>query len=67
MRNDIAMVGDDMRTDMSAARRAGLRGVFVLTGKHGPADVEAAARERGGRRPDAIARRRWPKWSPALD
>ena len=55
MRNDIAMVGDDIRTDIVAARRVGLRGAFVLSGKHGLADVEAAARERGGRRPDAIA------------
>ena len=54
-RADIAMVGDDVRTDTRAAQRAGLRGIFVLTGKHGQADVEAAARERGGRRPDAIA------------
>ncbi len=54
-RADIAMVGDDVRTDIRAAQRAGLRGVFVLTGKHGLADVEVAARQRGGRRPDAIA------------
>ena len=54
-RGDIAMVGDDVRTDVRAAQRAGLRGILVLSGKHGEADVEAAARERGGRRPDAIA------------
>ena len=54
-RDEIAMVGDDVRNDVIAAQRAGLRGVFVLTGKHGEADVEAAARERGGRRPDATA------------
>lgn len=54
-RRDISMVGDDVRSDIRAAQRAGLRGVFVESGKHGPADVEAAARERGGRRPDAIA------------
>lgn len=54
-RRDIAMIGDDVRTDIRAAQRAGLRGVFVLSGKHGAADVEAAARERGGRRPDALA------------
>jgi HAD superfamily hydrolase (TIGR01458 family) len=54
-RHEIAMVGDDVRTDVRAAQRAGLRGVFVLSGKHGPADIEAAATERGGRRPDAIA------------
>ena len=54
-RHEVAMVGDDARSDVRAAQRAGLRGVFVLTGKHGLEDVEAAARERGGRRPDAIA------------
>jgi HAD superfamily hydrolase (TIGR01458 family) len=54
-RRDIAMVGDDVRTDIRAAQRAGLRGIFVTSGKHGRADVEAAAAERGGRRPDAVA------------
>jgi HAD superfamily hydrolase (TIGR01458 family) len=54
-RSDIAMVGDDVRTDVRAAQRAGLRGILVLSGKHGEADVEAAARERGGRLPDAVA------------
>ncbi len=50
------MVGDDVRTDVRASQRAGLRGILVLTGKHGPADVEVAASERGGRRPDAVAK-----------
>jgi HAD superfamily hydrolase (TIGR01458 family) len=54
-RHEISMVGDDVRTDVRAAQGAGLRGVFVESGKHGPADLEAAARERGGRRPDATA------------
>jgi HAD superfamily hydrolase (TIGR01458 family) len=54
-REAIAMVGDDVRTDVRAAQRAGLRGILVLTGKHGEADIEIAARERGGRRPDAVA------------
>ena len=54
-RRDVAMVGDDVRTDIRAGQRAGLRGIFVLSGKHGPADVDLAAAERGGRRPDAIA------------
>ncbi len=54
-RGDILMVGDDVRTDVRAAQRAGLRAVFVESGKHSLADVEAAARERGGRRPDAVA------------
>jgi HAD superfamily hydrolase (TIGR01458 family) len=55
-RGEIAMVGDDVRTDVRASQRAGLRGILVLSGKHGRADVEVAAHERGGRRPDAIAR-----------
>ena len=36
----IAMVGDDIRTDVEAAMRAGLRGVLVRTGKFRPADLE---------------------------
>jgi HAD superfamily hydrolase (TIGR01458 family) len=54
-RADIAMVGDDIRSDVRAAKRAGLRGIFVLSGKHAMADIEIAAKERGGRRPDAVA------------
>jgi HAD superfamily hydrolase (TIGR01458 family) len=54
-RDSIVMVGDDVRSDIRAAKQAGLRAVFVLTGKHARGDVEIAARERGGRRPDAIA------------
>jgi HAD superfamily hydrolase (TIGR01458 family) len=54
-RADIAMVGDDVRTDVRAAQRAGMRGIFVLSGKHSHDDIEEAARERGGRRPDALA------------
>ena len=54
-RGDIAMVGDDVRTDVRAAQRSGLRGILVLSGKHSEADADVAARERGGRRPDAIA------------
>jgi HAD superfamily hydrolase (TIGR01458 family) len=54
LRRDIAMVGDDLDTDVRAAQRAGLRGVFVLTGKHTRDDLEAATR--GGRPPpDAVA------------
>lgn len=54
-RAEIAMVGDDVRTDVRAAQRAGLRGILVLSGKHAEADIEAAAAERGGRWPDAVA------------
>lgn len=54
-RRDIAMVGDDLRSDVLAAQRVGLRGVFVLSGKHALTDVETVAGGRGGRVPDAIA------------
>jgi HAD superfamily hydrolase (TIGR01458 family) len=55
-RADVAMVGDDVWTDALAARRAGLRGIVVLSGKHGRAELErAAAQHRGGGSPDAVA------------
>lgn len=55
-RHALAMVGDDLRTDVLAAQRAGLRGVLVLTGKHGLDDVaRTAAQGRRGGRPDVVA------------
>ncbi len=55
-RHDLAMVGDDVGTDIGGGHRAGLRTVFVRTGKHGDADLAAAAgRARGAVRPDAVA------------
>ncbi len=55
-RTEIAMVGDDVRTDVLAGQRAGLRGVLVLTGKHGLGDVAAVNdRGRGGREPHGVA------------
>ncbi|MEO5704565.1 MAG: HAD-IIA family hydrolase [Candidatus Limnocylindrales bacterium] len=42
---DVAMVGDDPRADIAAARRVGLRGFLVLTGKVN-ADEAAASRVR---------------------
>jgi HAD superfamily hydrolase (TIGR01458 family) len=53
-RRDIAMVGDDLETDVRAAQRAGLRGVFVLSGKHTRTDLEAASR-RAVPPPDLVA------------
>lgn len=54
-RSELAMVGDDVWTDALAARRAGLRGILVLSGKHGPDDLARAAHQgRGGGRPDAV-------------
>ena len=55
LRRDIAMVGDDLDTDVRAAQRAGLRGVFVLSGKHTQDDLAAATR-RGVRAPDFVAK-----------
>jgi HAD superfamily hydrolase (TIGR01450 family) len=50
---EIAMVGDDPKADVAAAKRVGLRGFLVLTGK---VDAEAAAASAAARsRPDAIA------------
>jgi HAD superfamily hydrolase (TIGR01458 family) len=55
-RREIAMVGDDVWNDALAARRAGLRGIVVLTGKHGRQELDlAAGQRRGGGRPDAVA------------
>ena len=52
---EVAMVGDDLWNDILGARKAGLRGVFVRSGKHGDADLARAAKERGGWAPDAVA------------
>jgi HAD superfamily hydrolase (TIGR01450 family) len=46
---EIAMVGDDPSADVAAARRVGLRGFLVLTGKTDEAEAAAAARRRVGR------------------
>ena len=54
-RGDIAMVGDDVLTDIGGGRRAGLRTVFVRTGKHGDAELASAAAGARGYRPDAVA------------
>jgi len=53
-RSSIAMVGDDLRADVAAAQRVGMRGILVLSGKTGLADVAAAA-SAGKRAPDGIA------------
>ena len=55
-RSEVAMVGDDLWNDVLGAQRAGLRGIFVRSGKHGDAELADAARQaRGGGRPDVIA------------
>jgi HAD superfamily hydrolase (TIGR01458 family) len=52
---DVAMVGDDLWNDVIGAQKAGLRGLFVRSGKHGDTDLARLASARGGRAPDAIA------------
>jgi len=54
-RGDLAMVGDDVSSDIGGGRRAGLRTVFVRTGKHGDAELAGAASGARGYRPDAVA------------
>lgn len=53
-RREIVMVGDDLDTDVRAGQRAGLRGVFVLSGKHGRDDLASAIRA-GTPPPDLVA------------
>ena len=52
---EVAMVGDDLWNDVRGAQKAGLRGIFVRSGKHGDAELKRAAGERPAWVPDAIA------------
>jgi len=59
---EVAMVGDDPAQDIVGARRVGMRGLLVLTGKTSAADATAimsSAQRTGARRsratPDAVA------------
>ena len=52
---EVAMVGDELWNDIRGAQKAGLRGVFVRSGKHGDAELARVAAERGGKAPDAVA------------
>jgi ribonucleotide monophosphatase NagD (HAD superfamily) len=54
-RGEVAMVGDDLWNDIRGAQKAGLRGVFVRSGKHGDEELVRVAAERGGRAPDIVA------------
>lgn len=57
-RSEIAMVGDDLLSDVAGAHRAGLRGLLVLSGKTDARALSAAGaagRLRGSARPDAVA------------
>lgn len=53
--DEVAMVGDDVWADVQGAQRAGLRGILVLTGRHGLQEVAQAARSPRGGHPDAVA------------
>ena len=55
------MVGDDLWTDVLAAQRIGLRGLFVLSGKHGRAELAQAA---GGSTAGSGRRRDVPRGVP---
>ncbi len=56
LRREVAMVGDDVTNDIGGAQRASLLGIFVRTGKHGDAELAAAAsRGRGAVHPAGIA------------
>jgi phospholysine phosphohistidine inorganic pyrophosphate phosphatase len=60
--NQIAMVGDDIRSDVEGAQLAGLSGVLVRTGKYSDADLER------GVTPDAVldSVADLPAWWPAV-
>ena len=51
----VLMVGDDLQTDIAAAHRVGLRTAFVLSGKHGAAELEACRSRGRDDLPDAVA------------
>jgi HAD superfamily hydrolase (TIGR01450 family) len=51
-RSAFAMVGDDLRADVAAAQRVGMKGILVLSGKTGAAEAERAGRAARG--PDGI-------------
>ena len=54
-RSAFAMVGDDLRADVAAAKRVGLRGILVLSGKTSRAEADQARAATAGGRPRAGA------------
>jgi HAD superfamily hydrolase (TIGR01450 family) len=52
---DVAMVGDDPTADIAGARRVGMRGVLVLTGKVGAHEAEIAMSGPARTRPTVVA------------
>lgn len=54
-RSAFAMVGDDLRADVAAAQRIGMKGILVLSGKTDAAEAERAIRKgTGARGPDGV-------------
>jgi HAD superfamily hydrolase (TIGR01450 family) len=53
--DEVAMVGDDPQADVAAAKRVGLRGILVLSGKTTAADLAGRTSSRT-HQPDAVAR-----------
>jgi HAD superfamily hydrolase (TIGR01450 family) len=55
-RSELVMVGDDVNSDIGGGRRAGLRTVFVRSGKHGDAELATvASRKRYPYAPHGVA------------
>jgi ribonucleotide monophosphatase NagD (HAD superfamily) len=54
-RRDAVMVGDDPAADIAGAKRVGLRGALVLTGKVDAAAASVARSAPNGTRPDVVA------------
>ncbi|HYN70369.1 MAG TPA: HAD-IIA family hydrolase [Candidatus Eisenbacteria bacterium] len=52
---EVAMVGDDAQADVAAAKRVGLRGILVLSGKTTAEEIERTRVSRVNQ-PDAVAR-----------
>ena len=54
-RSAFAMVGDDLRADVAAAQRVGMKGILVLSGKTDAAEAERAGQKGpGARGPDGV-------------
>jgi HAD superfamily hydrolase (TIGR01450 family) len=53
--NEVAMVGDDLWSDVLGAQKAGLKGILVRSGKHGERELARFVGERAGQVPDAVA------------
>lgn len=54
-RREVAMVGDDPRTDLAPARRLGMRTALVLTGRHGREQLDGLGVRGRSWAPDLVA------------